>query len=164
MVVISTGGRNIREENALNHVAGYTVGQDLSDRVVQLKGKHPQFSMGKSFPGFAPIGPWVTGLDELADPNDVGLGCSIDGEVQQDGRTSDLIFSVPNLIAQISEVLPLHPGDLIFTGTPAGVGVFQNPRRYLQPGETLTSWVEGVGEISNLMVAPEPSVDSAVAN
>lgn len=152
VVVIGKGGRYIAEQNAWEHVAGYTVGQDLSERVVQLKGKYAQFSMGKSFPGFAPIGPAVVTIDEFENPDSLALGCSIDGETVQDGSTKDLIFSVPNLISRLSEVLPLIPGDLIFTGTPAGVGAFRKPRRFLRAGETLTSWVEGIGEIVNPMI------------
>ena len=93
-----------------------------------------QFSLGKSYRGFGPMGPWLVTPDELPDPDDLGLGCSIDGETVQDARTSDLIFSVPRLVAELSAVLPLLPGDVIFTGTPAGVGVTRKPPRFLQAG------------------------------
>ena len=92
--------------------------------------------------------------DELDDPDDLALGCSIDGETVQDARTSDLVFGVPQLIAELSAVVPLLPGDIIFTGTPAGVGVSRKPPRFLQPGETLTSWIEGIGTIRTRFTAP----------
>jgi 2-keto-4-pentenoate hydratase/2-oxohepta-3-ene-1,7-dioic acid hydratase in catechol pathway len=99
------------------------------------------------------MGPWLVTPDEFADPDDLGLGCSINGEVVQDGRTSDLIFSVPRLIAELSAVLPLLPGDVIFTGTPAGVGIARQPSRFLAAGDVLESWIEGIGTIRNHMVA-----------
>ena len=102
-------------------VAGLTVGQDISDRQLQFAAAG-QFSLGKSRRGYGPLGPWVVSLDEVPDPGDLALGCAIDGETVQDARTSDLIFGVPRLVAELSAVLPLLPGDIIFTGTPAGVG------------------------------------------
>ena len=103
-------------------MAGYAVGQDISERVLQLAATPPQFSLGKSLPGFGPVGPWLVTLDEFADPGDLALGCEINGEPVQSSRTSQLIFDVPALVANLSAILPLLPGDLIFTGTPAGVG------------------------------------------
>ena len=108
-----------------------------------------QFSLGKSRRGYGPMGPWIVTPDELADPDDLALGCSVDGETVQDARTSDLIFGVPRLVAELSAVLPLLPGDIIFTGTPAGVGVTRQPPRFLQPGQVLESWIEGIGTIRN---------------
>jgi 2-keto-4-pentenoate hydratase/2-oxohepta-3-ene-1,7-dioic acid hydratase in catechol pathway len=107
-------------------VAGLTVGQDLSERVVQWAGGG-QFSLGKSFPCFGPIGPYLVTPDELGNPDDLALGCSVDGEVVQQSRTSDMVFGVPRLIAELSAVLPLLPGDIIFTGTPAGIGATRKP-------------------------------------
>ena len=98
------------------------------------------------------MGPWVVSPDELANPDDLALGCSVDGEKVQEGRTSDLVFSVPRLVAELSAVLPLLPGDVIFTGTPAGVGITRQPPRFLQQGQTLESWVEGIGSIRNRCV------------
>jgi 2,4-didehydro-3-deoxy-L-rhamnonate hydrolase len=95
------------------------------------------------------MGPWVVTLDEVADPDDLALGCSVDGETVQDARTSDLIFSVPRLVAELSAVLLLLPGDVIFTGTPAGVGVTRQPPRFLEAGHVLESWIEGIGTIQN---------------
>jgi len=98
------------------------------------------------------MGPWVVSPDELADPDDLVLGCSVDGERVQEGRTSDLVFSVPRLMAELSAVLTLFPGDIIFTGTPAGVGVTRQPPRFLRQGQILESWVEGIGTICNRCV------------
>ena len=148
VAVIGRRADRVAESDGWSHVAGVTVGQDISDRVLQFAAGS-QFSLGKSRRGFGPMGPWVVTTDELDDPDDLALGCAIDGETVQDARTSDLIFSVPSLIAELSAVLPLLPGDVIFTGTPAGVGVTRQPARFLQPGEELTSWIEGVGTIRN---------------
>ncbi|HEX4221592.1 MAG TPA: fumarylacetoacetate hydrolase family protein [Pseudonocardiaceae bacterium] len=153
VVVIGERAYEVSEQQAWQHVAGLTVGQDLSERAVQLVGPVPQFSLGKSYPGFSPIGPVIVTPEEFSDPDDLALGCALDGEVLQDGRTKDLIFSVPELIARLSAVLPLLPGDLIFTGTPAGVGMGRDPQRYLPPGSTLVSHVEGIGELRNAFVA-----------
>ena len=98
------------------------------------------------------MGPWVVTPDEVANPDDLALGCSVDGETVQDARTSDLIFCVPRLVAELSAVLPLLPGDVIFTGTPAGVGVTRQPARFLQPGQVLETWIEGIGTIRNRCV------------
>jgi 2-keto-4-pentenoate hydratase/2-oxohepta-3-ene-1,7-dioic acid hydratase in catechol pathway len=124
-----------------------TVGQDISDRAVQMRPPAPQFSLGKSFPGYGPIGPAIVTLDELDDPDDLDLGCRVNGEEVQKGRTSDMIFSVPELVARLSQVLTLRPGDLIFTGTPSGVGAARTPPRFLRPGDVLTSYIQGVGEM-----------------
>jgi 2-keto-4-pentenoate hydratase/2-oxohepta-3-ene-1,7-dioic acid hydratase in catechol pathway len=134
-------------------VAGLTVGQDLSERTVQLAGPAPQFSLGKSFPGFAPTGPWLVTPDELPDRGDLVLGCAVNGESVQKGRTRDLVFSVPELIARLSAVLPLLPGDLIFTGTPAGVGGARNPRRFLTVGDELVSSIDGIGQMRHQFAA-----------
>ena len=152
VVVIGVRGEHVRPEDAWSHVAGLTVGQDITDRKLQFEGIAPQFSMGKSLPGFGPLGPCVVTLDEVADPDDLELGCALDGEEMQRARTSDLIFDVPDLIARLSAVCPLLPGDLIFTGTPSGVGMFRKPQIFLQPGQELTSWIEGIGEIRNATI------------
>ena len=107
---------------AWNYVAGLSVGQDVSERILQMATTPPQFSLGKSFPRFGPVGPWLVTPDEFTDPDDLELGCSINGEDMQKGRTGDMIFGVSELIEQLSAVTPLLPGDLIFTGTPSGVG------------------------------------------
>jgi 2-keto-4-pentenoate hydratase/2-oxohepta-3-ene-1,7-dioic acid hydratase in catechol pathway len=153
VAIIGKEASNIPAAKAWEHVAGLSVGQDLSERVSQLIGPAPQFGLGKSFPGFAPIGPWLVTPDAVENPDDLELGCSIDGEQVQKGRTSELIFSIPALIEGLSRTVTLLPGDVIFTGTPAGVGHGRNPQRYLQPGETLVSRIEGIGEINQTFLA-----------
>ena len=151
VAVIGTYADRVSESDAWSHVAGLTIGQDISDRALQFAAGS-QFSLGKSRRGYGPMGPWLVTLDEVPDPDDLALGCSVDGETVQDSRTSDLIFSVPQLIAELSAVLPLLPGDVIFTGTPAGVGFVRKPARALQPGNVLETWIEGIGTIRNRCV------------
>ncbi|MEU8132293.1 fumarylacetoacetate hydrolase family protein [Streptodolium elevatio] len=152
VVAIGRTAVAVDEGAAWDHVAGLTIGQDLSERVVQLSGPVPQFSLGKSYPGFAPLGPCLVTPDEVDDPEDLELGCAVDGEVLQHGRTGDMIFGVAELVARLSAVCPLLPGDIIFTGTPSGVGMARDPQRYLRPGETLVSHVTGIGELRNALV------------
>lgn len=132
-------------------IAGLTIGQDLSYRAVQLRPPAPQFSIGKSYPGFSPVGPVVVTPDEFANRDDLRIACALNGEVLQDGRTGDLIFDIPELVARLSHSLTLYPGDIIFTGTPAGVGHGRDPKRYLVPG-TLVSSVEGIGDLTITLV------------
>jgi 2-keto-4-pentenoate hydratase/2-oxohepta-3-ene-1,7-dioic acid hydratase in catechol pathway len=152
VAVIGMRAFHVPERDAWSHVAGLTVGQDISERVLQMVGSIPQFSLAKSFPGFTPMGPWLVTVDELDNPDDLELSCAIDGEQMQKARTSELIFSVPALIANLSDVLPLLPGDVIFTGTPGGVGLGRTPQRYLKTGEVLTSSIEGIGEMRQVLV------------
>jgi len=147
VAVIGRGGYQIPREQAWDVVAGLTLGQDLSERVRQLAGKPPQFSLAKSHPGFGPTGPVVVSVDELVDRDDLGFESTIDAEVIQQGRTSSMIFAVDDLVARLSAVCPLLPGDLIFTGTPEGVGNRRTPPRFLQAGQTLVSRMDQVGEI-----------------
>jgi 2-keto-4-pentenoate hydratase/2-oxohepta-3-ene-1,7-dioic acid hydratase in catechol pathway len=157
VAVIGARAEHVAEGDAWAHVAGLAVGQDLSERIIQLTGPAPQqFSLGKSFPGFGPVGPWLVTPDEFDDPDDLELSCAINGEQMQKSRTGDLIFSVPQLIARLSAVLPLLPGDVIFTGTPAGVGVGRDPRRFLAPGDELVSHIEGIGELRQRFLAATP--------
>ncbi|MFF8512847.1 fumarylacetoacetate hydrolase family protein [Streptomyces sp. NPDC015492] len=153
VVVIGRRARDVSEAEAWDHVAGLTVGQDLSERRIQLQGPAPQFSMGKSFPGFSPIGPSLVTPDELPDPDDLELSCSIGDETLQRARTRQMVFRVAEQISWISRICPLLPGDLIFTGTPAGVGGARDPRRFLAPGEVLRSRIPGIGELRNRLVA-----------
>lgn len=151
VVVIGVGGRHIPVDRAWSHVAGLTLGQDISDRMVQLLGKPPQFSLGKSFDTFGPIGPAVVSVDSFPDPDDIGLWCDVAGERMQDGRSRDLIFTIPELVSYLSGICTLVPGDLIFTGTPSGVG---GPRgRFLRDGEMLVSGAEVIGTLNNRCVA-----------
>ncbi|HUI25878.1 MAG TPA: fumarylacetoacetate hydrolase family protein [Candidatus Kryptonia bacterium] len=153
VVAIGKRGRRIGEARAFDHVAGYCVGQDISDRKLQFADKPPQFSIGKSIDTFGPIGPALVSIDTFRNPNDLALSCDVAGERMQDARTSDLIFSVAQLIAFLSSLCTLEAGDLIFTGTPSGVGSTRNPRRYLKPGEEIVSSIEGIGTIINRCVA-----------
>jgi 2,4-didehydro-3-deoxy-L-rhamnonate hydrolase len=153
VVVIGTAADRVGEADAWRHVAGLTVGQDISDRTLQFAAGM-QFSLGKSRRGYGPMGPWLVTVDDLPHPDDLALGCKVDGKVVQDARTDDLVFGVPQLIAELSAVLPLLPGDVIFTGTPAGVGMARTPPVGLRPGQVLESWIEGIGTIRNRCVAP----------
>jgi 2,4-didehydro-3-deoxy-L-rhamnonate hydrolase len=147
VAVIGSRMRRVDPDEAWAHVAGVTVGQDLSERISQNMGQMPQFSLSKSLPGFGPTGPWLVTPDELADPDDLELGCHLNGEQVQRSRTSDMVFSVPVLIAWLSNHVTLLPGDLVFTGTPAGVGLGRTPPRYLQAGDQLVSYITGLGEL-----------------
>ena len=159
VAVIGRRADRVDEADAWDHVAALTVGQDVSDRALQFAAGM-QFSLGKSRRGYGPMGPWLVTPDEVPDPDDLALGCSVDGETVQDARTSDLIFPVGQLIAELSSVLPLLPGDVIFTGTPAGVGMARQPPRSLRPGQVLESWIEGIGSIRNRCVEGRAPVSS----
>jgi len=135
------------------YVAGLTVGQDFSERDIQRLGPVPQFSMAKSFPGFGPTGPWLVTPDELEDRDDLELECVVNGEIRQKSRTSAMIVSVSDLIAQLSAICPLYPGDVIFSGTPSGVGMGRHPELYLKPGDEVVSRIRGIGELRQLCVA-----------
>ena len=152
VVVIAHRAYEVPEGHGWSYVAGVTVGQDLSERIVQTRPPAPQFSLGKSFPGFGPTGPWVVTSDELDDPDDLALSCAVNGEEVQKSRTSDLIFGVDALINRLSSITPLLPGDLIFTGTPSGVGGTRTPPRFLAPGDELVSTIEGIGTIHTHLV------------
>jgi 2-keto-4-pentenoate hydratase/2-oxohepta-3-ene-1,7-dioic acid hydratase in catechol pathway len=157
VAVIGRRAWQVTTEKAWEYVAGLAVGQDLSERVTQMAGPSPQFGLGKSFPRFGPIGPWLVTADEMSNRDDLAIGCSLNGEQVQKSRTRKLIFSVPALLAKLSAVLPLLPGDVIFTGTPAGVGMGRNPQRWLRPGDELVSYVEGIGELRHRFLrAPRP--------
>lgn len=151
VVVIGRGGQSISPDNAWRHVAGVTAGQDLSERTRQSAGPAPQYSLAKSFPGFGPMGPLLVTPDEFENPDAIELGCAINGEPVQAGNTVDMVFPVPEIIARLSAVTPLLPGDVIFTGTPPGVGAGRVPQRFLHDGDELVSYVRGVGEMRHRM-------------
>jgi 2,4-diketo-3-deoxy-L-fuconate hydrolase len=157
VVVIGRRAFKVKEREGWAYVAGLTVGQDISERTVQLRPPVPQFSLGKSFPGFSPIGPQLVTPDELSDPDDLEIGCSLDGEQVQKSRTSQLIFPVPTLIEKLSSICPLLPGDLIFSGTPSGVGGARTPARYLHPGQLLESTITGIGTMRHHLVQTDDS-------
>jgi 2-keto-4-pentenoate hydratase/2-oxohepta-3-ene-1,7-dioic acid hydratase in catechol pathway len=153
VVVVGTHAYEVSEAQAWSHVAGLAVGQDISERIAQMEGPSPQFSLAKSYPGFSVIGPWLVTPDEFDNPDDLELGCAVNGGQVQHARTNDLIFSVPALIARLSAVVPVLPGDVIFTGTPPGVGLGRTPQRFLAPGDELVSTIEGIGELRQRFVA-----------
>lgn len=153
VVIVGRQTHQVKAADAWAHMAGVTIGQDISERKVQMRPPVPQFSLGKSFPGFGPTGPWLVTPDELANPDDLALSCSVNGQVMQDSRTSDLIFSVPSLIEQLSAIITLLPGDVIFTGTPEGVGMARKPPQFLAPGDVIVSTIEGIGEMTTTLAA-----------
>jgi 2,4-diketo-3-deoxy-L-fuconate hydrolase len=163
VAVIGRSAWQVPADDALGYVAGLTVGQDLSERVLQFAATPPQFSLGKSFPGFGPTGPVVVTLDEFKDPNDLALTCTINGAVVQSGRTSQMIFTISALIAELSSSTRLCPGDLVFTGTPSGVGVGMSPPRFLSSGDEVVSTVEGIGSLRNRLKAAPAAARSQTA-
>lgn len=150
-VVIGRPGYQIPAAQAMEHVFGYTIMNDVSARDVQRA--TTQWSLGKSFPTFAPLGPWVVSKDEVPDPHTLGISLSIGQEKLQDSNTSHLMFKIPQLIEYISGITPLETGDIISTGTPAGVGMGRNPQRWLKPGEEMVLRIEKIGELRNKLVA-----------
>ncbi len=145
-VVIGTGGRNISRADAMNHVWGYTIVNDVTARDVQMR--HSQWDLGKSFDTFCPMGPWLVSADEF-DGNDTRVRCWVNDELRQDARTTDLIFDIPTLIETCSRGITLLPGDLIATGTPAGVGMGMSPPNWLQHGDVVRIEIDGIGVLEN---------------
>jgi 2-keto-4-pentenoate hydratase/2-oxohepta-3-ene-1,7-dioic acid hydratase in catechol pathway len=148
VAVIGRRADHVPAEQAWSHIAGLTAGQDLSERRSQLAGPPPaQYSLAKSFRGFAPTGPVVVTPDEFPDPDDLAVRCTLNGETVQEARTRDMIFGIAELVAHLSAVLTLLPGDLIFTGTPPGIGAARTPPRFLKAGDVLASSIEGIGQM-----------------
>ncbi len=144
-VVIGKKASYVTKENALDHVAGYMLHNDYSERAYQLE-RGGQWVKGKSCDTFAPIGPFVATKDEVADINNCGMWLKVNGETKQNGNTSNLIFDVPHLVSYLSEFMSLHPGDIISTGTPAGVGLGFDPPQYLKAGDVVELGIDGLGE------------------
>ena len=149
-VVIGQAGRRIPQARAMEHVFGYTVINDLSARDLQFR--HKQFFLGKSLDGGCPMGPWIITADEIPDPHDLALSCTVNGVVKQQGHTSDQIFRIPRVIEDISLPQTLEPGDIIATGTPEGVGFARRPPEFLGPGDVVECTVERVGTLRNRIV------------
>jgi 2-keto-4-pentenoate hydratase/2-oxohepta-3-ene-1,7-dioic acid hydratase in catechol pathway len=147
VVVIGRGGRDIAIADAWDHVVGVTIGQDISDRPVQFAANPPHFDLGKSYDTFGPIGPVLVSTDELVDRDALHLTCTINGEMRQDGTTSDLIFDVPTLVSYLSSITTLVTGDIIFTGTPEGVGAAQG--KFLADGDVIVTTIDGIGTMTN---------------
>jgi 2-keto-4-pentenoate hydratase/2-oxohepta-3-ene-1,7-dioic acid hydratase in catechol pathway len=154
VAVIGDEVSHVAATEAWAAVAGLTLGQDISDRAVQMAGVPPQFCLGKSFENYGPTGPALVSVDGFTDPDDLSLWCDVGGERMQSARSSQLIFSIPLLVAYLSSICRLYPGDLIFTGTPSGVGMARG--RYLAPGETILSGADTIGELRNTCVAGCP--------
>lgn len=158
VVAIGTRADQVAVADTWSYVAGLMVGQDISSRGVQFL-KPEQHSVGKSFRTFAPLGPYLVTPDELANPNDLVLRCWVNGQLRQKASTAEMIYGVAELIALLSAVTALEPGDLIFTGTPAGVGGLEDPPRYLAPGDVISSEIEGLGRMENRCVPARPAPD-----
>jgi 2-keto-4-pentenoate hydratase/2-oxohepta-3-ene-1,7-dioic acid hydratase in catechol pathway len=146
-VVIGTGGRNISEKDAYDHVYGYTIVNDVTARTLQ--NRHKQWFLGKSLDGYCPMGPCIVTSDDIEDVTQLRLLTKVNGEVRQDAYVSQLIFDIPTLIATLSKVMTLEPGDLIATGTCAGVGIGFDPPRFLQPGDRVSVTIEPIGTLEN---------------
>ncbi|HZU26823.1 MAG TPA: fumarylacetoacetate hydrolase family protein [Bryobacteraceae bacterium] len=151
--VIGKGGRHIAGGDWRDHVAGYTIVNDVSARDFQMA--TTQWLMGKTFDTFAPMGPWIVTSDEIEDPHNLGISLEINGEQMQNSNTRELIFRIPELVQFISSVVTLEPGDVVATGTPAGVGAGRKPPRWLRPGDEITVRISGIGELSNPVTAEQ---------
>jgi len=153
VVVIGKRGRHVSKDKAREHIFGYCVGNDVTERFWQHR--TPQWSLGKSFDTHAPIGPWITTADDVADPHALGLRCFVNGEKRQDSNTKHLVFNIWEQIEHLSEAMTLEPGDLIFTGTPGGVGAAMDPRQFLKAGDIVRCEIDGLGAIEAKMAMEE---------
>jgi 2-keto-4-pentenoate hydratase/2-oxohepta-3-ene-1,7-dioic acid hydratase in catechol pathway len=152
VAIIGATARNLSEESALTAVAGYCVGQDFSERALQMKGSPSQFSLAKSFRNFMPIGPWLTTADEIADVTKLFIGCRVNDVQFQDSNTDNMVFGVAQLVSYLSNVVELRPGDVIFTGSPHGVGAARRPPVFLRSGDRVVSEIQGLGRLENRAV------------
>ncbi|WP_169973573.1 fumarylacetoacetate hydrolase family protein [Tautonia rosea] len=153
VIVIGLPGRDIPASEAMDHVAGYAVGHDVSARDWQLRKPGGQWMSGKTFDTFAPVGPYLVTADEVPDPHSLGIRLRLNGRLMQDSSTSQLIFRVPETIAYLSQIMTLEPGDLIFTGTPPGVGMARKPPVWLKPGDVVEVEIDGLGTLRNSVEA-----------
>ena len=149
VAVIARGGRNISVGNAWGHVAGLCVGQDISDRALQYANSPPQFSLGKSRAGFTPFGPWITDAASLSSRGNLEMTCRVSGEVMQHTETDDMIFDIPEIIGYLSTICELFSGDVIYTGTPSGVGKGRTPQRFLHAGDVIETTIQDLGTLIN---------------
>ncbi len=152
VIVIGARAKYVGEAEALAHVAGYAVGNDVSERDFQAR-RAGQWTKGKSCDGFGPLGPWLVTRDEVVDPQALKMGLTVNGAVMQDGSTRTMVYGVRHLVSYLSQFMTLHPGDVIFTGTPPGVGMGMKPPRYLKPGDVVETWIEGLGKQRQKVVA-----------
>jgi len=149
VAIIAKGGRNISASEAWGHVAGLCVGQDVSDRALQYANTPPQFSLGKSRAGFTPIGPWITDAASLTTRGNLEMTCRVSGEIMQHTQTDDMIFEIPEIISYLSSICELFPGDVIYTGTPSGVGAGRTPQRFLRAGDVIETTIQDLGTLIN---------------
>ncbi|WP_035795222.1 fumarylacetoacetate hydrolase family protein [Kitasatospora mediocidica] len=154
-VVIGRRAWRTEEADALGHVFGYCVANDITARDLQTR--HKQYYLSKSLPASCPLGPWITTADEVPDPHDLVITLSVNGETRQESRTDRMVFGIARTIAEISRIVPLEPGDVILTGTPSGTGFAAEPPRYLAPGDLVECSVEGLGTLSSRIVGAPPS-------
>lgn len=147
VAVIGKGGRHISREDAPATIFGYCVGNDATERAWQHR--TPQWVVGKSFDSHAPFGPWITTSDEVADPHALGIRCLVNGELRQNSNTRHLVFDIWDQIAHLSQAMTLEPGDLIFTGTPGGIGAAMKPMQFLRAGDRVRIEVDGLGALDN---------------
>jgi 2-keto-4-pentenoate hydratase/2-oxohepta-3-ene-1,7-dioic acid hydratase in catechol pathway len=155
VAVIGKGGRHISKAQAADHIFGYCVGNDVTERMWQHR--TAQWSLGKSFDTHAPIGPWITTRDEIADPHALDITCAVNGEMRQQSNTRHLVFDIFDQIEHLSQAMTLEPGDLIFTGTPGGIGAAMDPRRFLKAGDQVACTIATLGHILNPFVAEASS-------
>jgi ureidoglycolate lyase len=144
-IVIGTLAKRVSAEEALDHVAGYTICNDVSEREWQIE-RGGLWDKGKSADGFGPVGPWLVTTDEVPDPQDLAMWCEVDGQRMQDGSTRTMIFDVRTIVSYVSQFITLHPGDIVTTGTPPGVGMGMKPPTYLRPGQVMRLGIAGLGE------------------
>jgi 2,4-didehydro-3-deoxy-L-rhamnonate hydrolase len=152
VIVIGTKARDLSEDQALGVVAGYCIGQDFSERTLQRRGPTPQYSLAKSYRNFTPVGPWLTTADEVGNPNELNISCSVNDVQYQNSSTDDMIFRVAEIVSYLSTIVELRPGDLVFTGSPHGVGQGQTPPVFLKPGDRIVTAIERLGQIQNVAV------------
>jgi len=153
VVVIGRRAQYVSEDDVFDYIAGYTVGHDVSERAFQRE-RGGQFTKGKSADTFAPVGPYFLSRDQVKDVQNLSIWSEVNGEMRQQGSTADMVFGVREIVSHLSQFMTLHPGDLIFTGTPAGVGDGMNPPQYLQPGDVVRIGIEGIGEQQQTIAAP----------
>lgn len=152
VLVVGAGGRAIERANAWNHIAGICVGQDISNRVEQFTTNPPQFCLGKSFENHTVFGPWVVDVQSVLNKDELNISCTVNGREVQCSNTGDLIFSVSEIVEYLSHIVELYPGDIIYTGTPSGIGNSRQPQEFLKKGDIIVSTLESVGSITNICV------------
>ncbi len=151
VAIVGKGGKHIAAADAPAAIFGYCVGNDVTERMWQHAG--PQWSLGKSFDTHAPMGPWIVTADEVGDPHALGIRCFVNGEKRQESNTAHLVFNIWQQVEHLSTGMTLEPGDVLFTGTPGGVGAAMDPRQFLQPGDVVRCEIDGLGHIEGVMAA-----------